>query len=203
MLRMTQQIVAYVRSCIDCQTKKKPLIRPVGLLKSISSNKPFERIGVDLIGPFPLSRSGNRHAIVVVDYYTKWVIAKPVPTADSKHLVDFLVRHFVLQHGAPVFLISDRGKCLTSLFAEEMYRALQTNHLTTTAYHPQCNGLVERFNHTFAEMLSMYVSSFHNNWDESIDFVVFAYNTSRQESTGYSPFFLLYGREALLPIDVA
>lgn len=72
----------------------------------------------------------------------------------------------------------------------------------TTAYHPQCNGLVERFNHTFAEMLSMYLSSCHNNWDEVVDFVVFAYNNSRQESTGATPFHLLYGREAVLPIDV-
>ncbi|KAI9556842.1 pol polyprotein [Daphnia sinensis] len=109
----------------------------------------------------------------------------------------------VLQHGAPVFLISDRGKCLTANFSEELFKALQTNHLVTAAYHPQCNGLVERYNHTFAEMLSMYVNSLHNDWDGFIDFVTFAYNTSRQESTGFSPFFLLYGREAVLPIDVA
>ena len=80
---------------------------------------------------------------------------------------------------------------------------MQTNHLVTAAYHPQCNGLVERYNHTFAEMLSMYVNSYHNDWDGLIDFVTFAYNTSRQETTGYSPFYLLYGREAVLPIDVA
>jgi hypothetical protein len=92
---------------------------------------------------------------------------------------------------------------LTASFAEELFQALQTNHLVTAAYHPQCNGLVERYNHTFAEMVSMYVNSYHNDWDGLIDFVTFAYNTSRQETTGYSPFYLLYGREAVLPIDVA
>jgi hypothetical protein len=92
---------------------------------------------------------------------------------------------------------------LTASFAEELFQALQTNHLVTAAYHPQCNGLVERYNHTFAEMLSMYVNSYHNDWDGLIDFVTFAYNTSRQETTGYSPFYLLYGWEAVLPIDVA
>ncbi|KZS10738.1 Uncharacterized protein APZ42_024709 [Daphnia magna] len=105
--------------------------------------------------------------------------------------------------GAPVFLISDREKCLTANFSEELFKALQTNHLVTAAYHPQCNGLVERYNHTFAERLSMYVNSLHNDWDGFIDFVTFACNTSRQESTWFSPFFLLYGREAVLPIDVA
>ena len=200
---MNKQIISYVLSCIDCQTKKKPLNKPAGLLKSIAPGKPFERMGIYLIGPFPLSKSGNRHTIVAVDYLTKWVITKAVPTADSKELVNFLVHRVVLQHGAPTFLISDRGKCLTSSFSKQLYDVLQTNHLTTTAYHPQCNGLVERFNHTFAEMLSMYVSSSHNDWDETIDFVTFAYNTSRQESTGYTPFYLLYGREAVLPVDVA
>lgn len=80
---------------------------------------------------------------------------------------------------------------------------MQTNHLITTASHPQCNGLVERFNHTFAEMFSMFVNSSHSNWDDVIDHVVFAYNTSRQASTGMTPFLMLYGREAVLPIDFA
>ncbi|KZR95508.1 Uncharacterized protein APZ42_010747, partial [Daphnia magna] len=134
--------------------------------------------------------------IVAVDYLTKWAICKAVPSASSKELVDFFVKHVVLQHGAPFFLISDRGNCLTSSFSEELFKAMQTNHLVTAAYHPQCNGLVERYNHTFAEMFSMYVNSCHNDWDDYVDFVTFAYNTSKQESTGVTPFFLLYGREA-------
>jgi transposase InsO family protein len=92
---------------------------------------------------------------------------------------------------------------LTSKFAEELYKALQTNNLFTAAYHPQMNGLVERFKHTFVEMLSMNFSSCHDEWDEIVDFMVFSYNTSRQESTGVTPFYSLYGREATLPVDVA
>ena len=199
---MVKRIIHYVRSCVDCQMKKKSLDRPAGFLKSIHSQRPFERIGVDLIGPFPLSNSRNRHVIVAVDYFTKWVIVKAVPTATTVELVDFFVKRIVLQHGAPSFLISDRGKCFKSNFMEELFKALETNHLTTTAYHPQCNGLVERFNHTFAQMLAMYVNSYHTDWDEYVDHVAFAYNTSRQESIGVTPFFALYGREAILPIDV-
>jgi hypothetical protein len=169
----------------------------------IRTQQPFEKVGIDLIGPFPLFKSGNRHIIVAVDYLTKWVITKAVPTAATTDIVDFFVKRIVLKQGAPVTLISDCGKCLTSDFAEKLYHAFETNHLVTTSYHPQCNGLVERFNHTFAEMLSMYVDSSHDEWDESIDYVTFGYNTGRQESTGISPFYLLYSRKALLPIDVA
>ena len=190
-------------SCVDCQTKKRPREAPAGLLQSIRANRPFEKVGIDLIGPFPIKAAGNKHAIVAVDYLTKWAIVKAVPKASAKEVVDFFVRNVVLQHGAPVSLISDRGKCLTASFAEDLYKALQTNHLVIAAYHPQCNGLVERYNHTFAKMLSMYVNSYHNDWDGLLDFVTFAYNTSRQESTGFTPFYLLYGREAVLPVDVA
>ena len=200
---MSQHVSQYVRSCQDCQTKKGLRSRPAGLLSPIRSSEPFERIGIDLIGPFPLSRGGNRHVVIAVDYFTKWVIAKAVPSKETIHIVDFFVRRLVLQHGAPVYVISDRGASFKADFAEKLFEALQSNHLVTTAYHPQCNGLVERFNHTFAEMLSMFVNAKHSDWDDVIDHVVFAYNSSRHESTGVSPFYMLYGREPRLPIDVA
>jgi hypothetical protein len=133
---MTQCVISYVRSCIDFQSKKQPKEHPAGYLASIRSQRTFEKIGLDLIGPFPLSSLGNRHVIIIVDYFTKWVIAKAVSTATTVEVVDFFVRRIVLQHGASLAVISDRGKCLTSGFAEELFRALQTNHLVTTAYHP-------------------------------------------------------------------
>ena len=148
--RMVKQVIHHVRSCVDCQMKKRPLERPAGFLTSISSQRPFERIGVDLIGPFPQSMTKNKHVIIAVDYFTKWVIVKAVPRATTEELVDFFVKRVVLQHGAPSLLISDRGKCFKADFMEKLLRAFETNHLLTTAYHPQCNGQVERFYHTFA-----------------------------------------------------
>ena len=139
--KMSQQVSQYVRSCQDCQTKKGLRSRPAGLLSPIRSSEPFERIGIDLIGPFPLSRGGNRHVVIAVDYFTKWVIAKAVPSKETIHIVDFFVRRLVLQHGAPVYVISDRGASFKADFAEKLFKALQSNHLLTTAYHPQCNAL--------------------------------------------------------------
>ena len=80
---------------------------------------------------------------------------------------------------------------------------LGSNHTTTTAYHPETNGLCERQNHTLADMLSMFVNSNHTDWDELLPAITFAYNTSRQESTRLSPFYLMHGREALVPLDIA
>lgn len=86
---------------------------------------------------------------------------------------------------------------------EELFRLTQTNHARTAAYHPQTNGLCKPFNRTIAEMISQYVFADHCDWDELLPFATFAYNILVQETTGYSPFFLLYGHEPTLPIDAA
>ncbi|KZR98806.1 Uncharacterized protein APZ42_005610, partial [Daphnia magna] len=93
-------------------------------------------------------------------------------------------------------------ECFTSDLTQAVVKKLHTNHKTTSSYHPQANGAVESMNHTLAAMLSMYVSSDQRDWDRTLQYVCFAYNTARQESTGYSTFFLLYGREPRLPIDL-
>src|SRR5690606_20032872 len=95
----------------------------------------------------------------------------------------------------------DRGKAFVSRFLSDVFRIYQSVHRRTTAYHPQCNGLTERFNHTLADMLSMYVNSTHSNWDTILPFVTYAYNTSVQTSSGFTPFRLVYGRESLTPLD--
>ncbi len=93
------------------------------------------------------------------------------------------------------------GEVFVARMMQATLQMLQTNHRTTTAYHQQANGQVERLNHTFADMLSMYVSADHSDWDSALPYVRFAYNTSRQETTGRSPFFLMYGRHPVLPVD--
>ncbi len=80
---------------------------------------------------------------------------------------------------------------------------MEVDQVTTTPYHPQANGMVERLNHTLADMLSMNINSTHTNWDEILPYVTFAYNSSMQESTGRTPFYLTYGREERLPVGVA
>ena len=88
-----------------------------------------------------------------------------------------------------------------SALAKEVYRLLRVKKVSTAAYRPQTNGLVERFNRTLAAMLSMYVNSKHTDWDRYLPYVTFAYNTTAHSATKESPFFLLYGRQARMPID--
>ena len=164
--------------------------------------QPLERNGIDILGPFPRSTGENKYSEVAVDYFTKCANTKSIPSCTAVEVGDFFIHQIVLRHGTPSNVTSDRGTCFTSELMQEVLRALETNHRTTTTYHPQSKGLVERLNHTLVDMLAMYVSSDHRNWDVIPPYVTFAYNSSVQESTATTPFSLLYGREPLLPIDV-
>lgn len=196
-------IKKYIKTCHLCQTRKSPWTRRYGMMQPIQlATRPFERIGIDTLGPFRPSRNGNRKIIVVTDYMSKWAIARAVKQENEYEVADMLIEDVFFQFGIPDVVLSDRGNSFRTKLMREIYDEFQSRHITTTAYHPQTNGLTERFNKTLGIMLSMYVSEKHNDWDEYLKYVVFAYNTTRQSSTGFSPYYLLYGLNARLPVDL-
>jgi hypothetical protein len=199
---MQKFVSRYVYSCLECQRRKSPSKTSLGTLQSIKPPEtPFELVGVDFLGPFPTSRNNKRYVIVAVDYLTRYAETKAVDVADSEVVATFFLNRIVLRHGAPRFLLSDRGRQFISRMTNEVIRLCNSIHRTTTAYHPQCNGLTERFNHTLTDMLAMYVNGSHTNWDSILPFVTFAYNTSRQATSGYPPFQLVYGRTTSTTLD--
>lgn len=123
---MQKQIIHYVRTCVNCQIKKRAPGKKVGFFKTITVDQPFEKVSLNLIGPCQQNKSGNRFVIIAVDYVT---IEQSIHGAGTKEVVDFFVKRGKLQHGAPLSIIADRVKCLKLVFAEELFRALQTYHL--------------------------------------------------------------------------
>ncbi|GFU73770.1 transposon Ty3-I Gag-Pol polyprotein [Trichonephila clavipes] len=122
--------------------------------------------------------------------------------AEVDEIAKFLLEEIVLRHGAPRVIITDRGAVFRSRLVSSLVDLCNIDHrFIVTAYHPQTNGLTERFNKTLADMLSMYVDVEQKNWDEILPFVTFAYNTAKQETTGFTPFYLLHGREAETTLD--
>ena len=192
----------YVAHCRDCQRRKAPSKRPTGHLQSIPpSYEPLERVGIDLLGRFPLSNMGNRWIVVCTDYLTRYAITKALPEGTSLEVAKFIMEDIILKHGAPRTIISDRGKAFQSKLIKQIVQLWGTIHNSTSSYHPQTNGLTERLNKTLADMLSMYVDVDQRNWDAILPFITFAYNTSKQESTKFSPFFLIHGREATTTLE--
>ena len=200
---MQRHVARYVHSCILCQRRKRGTHSfSTGLLQPIAPpRQPFHTVGIDFLGPFPLTRSGNRYVLVAVDYLTRFAETQAVVTSDAQAVAEFFLHSIVLRHGAPQILISDRGRQFLSTLVQNFLRLCNTVHRPTTSYHPQCNGLTERLNGTLGTMLSMYVNSRHDNWDRVLPYVTFAYNTSCQASTGFSPFSLLFAREPSTTLD--
>ena len=162
----------------------------------------FDRVAVDCLGPFPESYSGNRYVVVFSDYFTRWPEAFAVSTIDAVVIAKSLVNEIFCRHGSPKTLLSDRGRNFLSKLIQEVCKLISTEKINTSAYHPMTDGLVERFNSYISQSLSMFVADNQKDWDEFLPAILFAYCTSPQATTGDSPFYLLYGREPRLPIDV-
>ena len=127
------------------------------------------------------------------------------PSVDQSALTiaHLLVEEIVSRHGVPKELLSDRGAAFLSKLMNEIYLLMGIHKVSTTAYHPQTDGLVERFHRTLTSMLAKTTSPGGLDWDERLPFVLFSYRCSVQQSTGESPFFLLYGRDPQLPTEQA
>jgi transposase InsO family protein len=171
-------------------------------LVPIKVGGPFEMLGLDILGPFPISDSGNNNIIVATEYMTRLAETAAVYKADKWNVAKFIDENIIFKHAAPVKILTDQGKVFSSNLCKQIYTNHEIAHVRTSAYHPATNGLTERFNKTLAEMISQYTNDRQTDWDKSLIYVTFAYNTSIQESTKFSPFMLTYGREPVLPADV-
>ena len=196
-----RDVADFCRSCEDCQKCSRRRDARVPMVSIPSVTTPFERIAMDIIGPLPRSRAGYRYVLVVCDYGTRYPEAVPLKSVDAEHIAEELVKLFA-RVGIPKEILTDQGTNFTSQLLAELYRLLHVKALRTSPYHPQTDGLVERFNQTLKEMLRKTAQEDGKDWDKLIPYVLFAYREVPQESTGFSPFELLYGREVRGPLDV-
>ena len=194
---MRTDVRTYCRSCLVCATKRGTgrVCRPP--LQNIPVSGPFHRVGVDVV-QLPLTQAGNKYAVVFIDYLTKWVEVFAVADQTAETVARLFVEGVVCRHGVPQELLSDRGGNFLSALMQEVCRLMGVKKLNTSGYHPQCNGLVERFNSTLIQMLAK-VTKNPKDWDQCLPYVVYAYHTAAQESTKESPFFLMYGRDPQIP----
>lgn len=169
------------------------------------------QIGIDLIGPLPATKAGNKYIITLMDYFSKWPEAAALPDKKADSVALFLYKMicryvhtyvqmlitllcFYHRYGCTKILISDQGREFVNKVNKSLLKKFKTDHRISTAYHPQTNGLVERYNQTLQRSLVKLVNKEQNNWDEFIDGVLFAYRTSKQKSTDVTPFELMYCR---------
>jgi transposase InsO family protein len=160
----------------------------------------FDLVQMDFTGPLPTSIHGNRYVISLTDYLSKYVISKAVANDSAATAAEFLVETS-LEFGPPQQIQTDRGTHFTAQVFEGVSKKLGCKHTISTPYHPQSQGVVERFNSTFKQQLSKYINEHHDDWDEYLKIVITAYNSSIHQTTLFTPFQVFHKRKPISVFD--
>src|SRR6266508_2364766 len=192
-----QDCKEYVKTCRECQfqgsAKKNNELHPIPVGGS------WDRIGIDIVGPLPVTERGNRYIVTCIDYMTKWAEAKPLPDKSARQVAWFLYEEIIYRYGCPQIIQLDNGLEFVNEVVKELLKQFQIWHQTVSPYRSQANDMIERFNRTLGEALSKLEKVY--DWDKFVKPTLMAYNTSQQNSTKMIPYFLMYGRIARLPLE--
>ena len=193
---MAKDTELYCRSCMVCQRSKLPMPTPVPMT-NVPIGHPWQMLAVDVL-QVPVSSRGNRYLLVIQDYFTKWAEAIPMPNQTAECIAGILIDLFS-RFGIPEILHSDQGANFESTMIRRVCAAFGVLKSRTTAYHPQGDGMVERFNRTLLQLLRCYTEQNDVDWEGNLPLLLYAYRTASNASTGFSPFVLMMGRDPVLP----
>nr|GEU56674.1 reverse transcriptase domain-containing protein [Tanacetum cinerariifolium] len=189
-----------IKSCDTCQRQGKFSQRDEMPQNAIQVCEIFDVWGIDFIGPFSSSK-GNKYILVAVDYLSKWVEAKALPTNDARVVVKFLKSLFS-RFGIPRVIISDRGTYLCNDQFTRVMIKYEVTHRLATAYHPQTSGQVEVSNHGLKRILERTIRENHASWSDKLDDALWAFRTAFKTLIGCTPYKLVYGKSCHLPIEL-
>ena len=177
--KMYQAVEDYIRECPSCQHRKNPQSKRVPL-GTFLAKTPFETVSVDFLGPFTTSSDGYKHILVFTDHFTKWCVIVPTKDQLTTTVAQVYIERVFCVFGASKRLLSDRGKTFMSKLMTEVNKKLSVKQKHTTPYHPQCNGQVEIYNKTIANMLSHFTDPVtQKDWSQYVPFVQLCINSSK------------------------
>lgn len=198
---LRKDVAQFCKSCPQCQRTSPQIPSRAQLQPLPIISTPFERLGMDIVGPVERSKAGNRYMLVITDYATKYPEVFPLKSIKAKSVAFCLVQFFS-RVGFPREILTDRGTNFMSTLLKQVYQLLGIRSLRTTPYHPQTDGLTERFNQTLKQILWNFVNYTGRDWDEWLPYLLFAYREVPQASPGFSPFELLFGHEVRGPLSL-
>ena len=201
-VKQRSTVEEWCKKCNVCNSRKSLPKKRCAPLQPIQIDDPLKCVAMDILGPLPTTARGNKYVLAVGDYFTKWTEAYPMTDSEATTVARLLVNEFICRFGVPEQLLTDQGRNFESTLIKQICQLLGIRKTRTTPYHPQSDGMVERFNRTLLSMLSVAVEESEGDWDLKIPTIMFAYRSSVHESTGESPFCLMFGCEAPLPVDV-
>ncbi|XP_075779924.1 uncharacterized protein LOC142827821 [Pelodiscus sinensis] len=196
-----REVQDFCGSCPECQKVRPKGVPKAPLVPLPVVGVPFARVAMDIVGPLDKSKTGHQYILVLLDYATRYPEAIPLRNVHASTLAAELVKIFA-RVGLPEQILTDQGTNFTSRLMNELCKLLRIERLKTAIYHPQTDGLVERFNRTLKEMLRKFVGQEPRDWDALLPALLFAIREVPQSSTGFSPFELLFGRHPRGILDI-
>jgi hypothetical protein len=200
--QMRQEVEDWLAACPECQLAARPDRNTHHApMRPLEVPQPFSRWHLDFIGELPTTVRGNRWLLVAVDYATNWCCARAVPDATGEAIANFIYEELVLPFGCMNEILTDRGANFMSNVLAHYLGRIKVKHVLTSAFHPRTNAKAERTNGILKQMLRKYVNGQIHRWDDFVQVSVFACRVRKHRTTGYSPYFLLYGQDPKLPGD--
>lgn len=192
--KMGRQVADFVGSCNICKETKAPNItlRPT-MGRQIQVERPWQRIYVDLLGPYPRSKAGNTFILIVLDQFSKFVMLKPLRKASAQEVVRFLEQDVFHMFGVPESVWSDNGVQFIAKEFKALTDRYGVNHIRTASHSPQSNAS-ERVNRSLLAAIRSYISQDQQTWDTELSAIGSSLRNNIHESTGYSPHYLVFGQ---------
>ncbi|WJX33931.1 hypothetical protein P8452_22093 [Trifolium repens] len=199
---MESDCFSYARKCHKCQIYADKVHVPPIPLNVMLSPWPFAMWGIDVIGLIePRASNGHRFILVAIDYFTKWVEAASYANVTKQVVVRFIKNEIICRYGLPNKIFTDNGTNMNNKMMKELCENFKIEHHNSSPYRPKMNEAIEAANKNIKKILQKMVKTY-KDWYEMLPFALHGYRTSVRTSTGATPFSLVYGMEAVLPIEV-
>lgn len=192
---MTTDVRKYVAACNVCKETKAPnvILRPP-MGRQIIVERPWQHIYIDILGPYPRSRSGNAYLLIVLDKFTKYILLKPLFKSTAANIVRYLENEVFHVFGVPELVLSDNGVQFRSILFNSLLNKYGVKHLETAIHAPQANAS-ERVNRSILAAVRSYIVGDQRDWDRNISAIASSLRCTVHDSTHFSPYFLLFGTQ--------
>ena len=191
---LAADIAATVQGCRTCAMNRVKLRKHLNRLRLFLATRPLESLAIDILGPVPKTKAGKRFLFVITDRFSKLTQVVALRTITAYTVAIAFCEPWVFKYGVPRTFLSDKGPHFNAKFFHSTCRVLGITNMYTSAYHPQTNGQVERYNRTIAAMLRNYVGEHQDDWDVYMGPLTYAYNSHVHRTTGTTPFELVLSR---------
>lgn len=199
---MREDVALWCRTCTNCACRARPHKTPQAPMGTVRVGAPMERIALDIMGPLNETERKNSYILVIQEYFTKWTEAFAIPDEKAVTVANVVATEWVCRFGMPHSLHSDQGRNFESEVFQEMCRLFGIDKTHTTPFRPQSDGQVERFNATLQKILASTAEHCHWDWDLMIPYAVMAYRATKHSATGFTPNYMMFGREISEPVDL-